>query len=117
MSNEITTKTTNIFKTLKKNFYKILCVIFAIFIVATYVPKIYFRIFPKSYQSTARVIDIIPNDSENSTICFQLANNRHIYCIETSEKYELDELYNLTFSSKNTITILDDEIIKIERPI
>ena len=102
-----------------KKFYKILknviVLILVIFLVAENSYFLFQKVFPKKYTATATVIEIIPNDSENSTICFQLVNNKHIFCIETSEKYSIDEHYILTFSTKNTDTILDDEIVRIER--
>lgn len=97
--------------------YKILVIFFAILLIVTNVPKIFHKIYPKTYTTYATVVEIIPEDSEIYTICFQLVNNKHIYCVETSENYEIGENYNITFNTKNTETILDDEIIEIKRPI
>ena len=101
---------------LPKKSWKILAILFAIILFLQTFSVIFSKNFPKKYTSTATVIEIIPNDSENSTICFQLASNEHIFCIETSENYEIGERYNLTFTNNKTVTILDDEIIEIKRP-
>lgn len=101
---------------LPKKSWKILAILFAIISLLLTVSAIFYKNSPKIYTSTATVIEIIPNDSENFTICFQLVNNRHIFCIETSENYEVGERYNLTFTNNKTVTILDDEIIEIKRP-
>ena len=102
-------------KKIRKFWKNILILILTIFLVVETSYFVFWKFFPKKYTATATVIDVIPNDSENSTICFQLVNNKHIFCIETSEKYSIYENYVLTFNSKNTQNILDDEVVRIER--
>lgn len=109
-------KTENKKINLSKKSWKILAILFAVILFAQTFALIFNNCVEKKYTSTATVVDIIPNEN-NTTVCFQLVNNKHIFCIETDQSYEIGEIYNLTFSNSKTDTILDDKIIEIKRPV
>jgi hypothetical protein len=100
--------------TLPKNFWRNMTIFLAILYVIFFLYIGFFKIFPPKYSANAQVIEVIPNEN-NYTICFQLENNNHVFCVDTSENYSVGENYVLTFNSHTTISILDDEIVKIER--
>lgn len=96
----------------------ILCIIFSVGAVigGFFIKKSYKAKNPETYIAIGYVETVYYSEEESCSIVRFKLDNGYLYEIYTKEFYAENERYELTFNSKNTYSVFDDEIILIARP-